>query len=345
MNDTKFKKALDHVQPDAYMESRMLENIKENPVRKKRFPLKKVICAVLCAAVFASGTTGIYYSSTFTNRPFSVMVVSASDNISESTELSENAVSFPQIKIEAHIDDDGNPIVNTDYLVSGFAVKGDDIDTIQYKSKNGYFIYYDECKRIYDSINRGYYSVVIPVSDEEANEINNALKKMNQSYVLNSANLVLQDYMKTHDLSEYFGENSMDIDDYSVEFSKCSDIIGYDNDPGYAFFLIDYEKDDTYRSGTGPVANGADTLTVQMYDIPQEELEKYFTAEEVLNLTRVDYEPEKVVDVLLDDPDMDKSKLPEDEITITVTFKDGKKARKVIGVSFNEKGEAQFAVK
>ena len=68
-------------------------------------------------------------------------------------------------------------------------------------------------------------------------------------------------------------------------------------------------------------------------------------AEDVLNLSSVYYQPEKAVDTLLADPDTDKSELPVDEVTITVTFQDGKKARKVITVSFDSKGAAHFAYK
>lgn len=42
---------------------------------------------------------------------------------------------------------------------------------------------------------------------------------------------------------------------------------------------------------------------------------------------------------------MKLSELPEDEITIIVTFKDGKKAKKVITVSFDDNGDAVFAYK
>ncbi len=57
------------------------------------------------------------------------------------------------------------------------------------------------------------------------------------------------------------------------------------------------------------------------------------------------YYPHRAADALLENPDMKKSELPGDEITVTVTFKDGKKARKVITVSFDDEGYAQFSLK
>ena len=74
-------------------------------------------------------------------------------------------------------------------------------------------------------------------------------------------------------------------------------------------------------------------------------LEKYYNDDEILMMTNVGYQPQAAVEALLNDPDMDKSTLPGDVITITVTFKDGKKARKVITVSFDSKGAAHFAYK
>lgn len=68
-------------------------------------------------------------------------------------------------------------------------------------------------------------------------------------------------------------------------------------------------------------------------------------AEDILNLSSVYYQPEKAVDTLLADPDTDKSELPVDEVTITVTFQDGKKARKTVNVSFDKDGVAQFVMK
>lgn len=343
MKNTRFKQAYNAVLPDAYMESRLWENIKDK--KKKRFPFKAVISCALAFAVVAAGAGGIYYKNTFTDRPFSVMVVSASDEITNRAELSESAVAMPQIKIDSYAGSDGSSVVTTDYATGGFAVKGDDIDYIQYKSKNGYFLYYDDLKRIYDTVNGNYYTAVIPVSDDDAEKINDFLNEIGDDYVLNTENSALENYMKTHDLSEYFGKSGIDLSDYSVEFSKCSDIIGYESEPGYAFFVVDYEKDNTYRSGTGPMFDGMDTLTVQTYDIPQDELQKFYTEEDILNLSSVYYQPEKAVDTLLADPDTDKSELPVDEVTITVTFQDGKKARKTVNVSFDKDGVAQFVMK
>lgn len=331
MSNTEFKKAFDSVEPDACMETRLLEKIKTS--KKKHFPLKSVLCGALALAVAVGCAGGIHYKTAYTDRPFSVIVVSASDEITNSAVIGDKDISLPELTVEASADSS----VYTDNN-AGFAVSGDDIDYIQYKSENGYFFYADELKMIRDKLNGDYYAAVIPVSDSDAERINFLLKSK-------SVESVFDDYVSSHNVSEYFSGISTDMNNYQVEFLKCSDEIGYDDKDGYAFFLTDLSRVMDYYSGTGIAANGAETLTVDRYEIPQVELEKYYTDDEILKMTSVGYQPQAAVEALLDDPDMDKSTLPSDEITITVTFKDGKKAKKVITVSFDSNGSAHFAYK
>lgn len=331
MSNTEFKKAFDSVEPDACMETRLLEKIKTS--KKKHFPLKPVLCGALALAVVVGCAGGMHYKTAYTDRPFSVIVVSASDEITNSAVIGDKEISLPELTVEASEDNS----VYTDNN-AGFAVSGNDIDYIQYKSENGYFFYADELKMIRDKLNGNYYAAVIPVSDSDAQNINLLLKSK-------SVESVFDDYVSSHNVSEYFSGTSTDMYNYQVEFFKCSDEIGYDDKDGYAFFLTDLSRVMDYYSGTGVVANGAETLTVDRYDIPQDELEKYYTDDEILMMTSVGYQPQAAVEALLDDPNMDKSKLPSDEITITVTFKDGKKAKKVITVSFDSGGTAHFAYK
>ena len=335
MSNTEFKKAFDSVAPDPYMESRVLENIKTS--NKKHFPLKSVLSGVLAFAVIAACAGGVHYKTTYTDRPFSVIVVSASDEITNSAVIGDKEISLPELTVEADADSSGDTGVYTNNN-AGFAVSGDDIDYIQYKSENGYFFYADELKMIRDKLNGDYYAAVIPVSYADAQNINSLLKSK-------SVETVFDDYVSSHNVSEYFSGISTDMYNYQVEFLKCSDEIGYDDEDGYAFFLTDLSKTMDYYSGTGIVANGAETLTVDRYDISKEVLEKYYNEDEILMMTNVGYQPQAAVEALLNDPNMDKSTLPGDEITITVTFKDGKKARKVITVSFDSKGTAHFAYK
>ncbi len=335
MSNTEFKKAFDSVAPDPYMESRVLENIKTS--KKKHFPLKPVLSGALAFAVIAACAGGVHYKTTYTDRPFSVIVVSASDEITNSAVIGDKEISLPELTVEADEYSSGDTGVYTNNN-AGFAVSGDDIDYIQYKSENGYFFYADELKMIRDKLNGDYYAAVIPVSDADTQNINSLLKSKN-------VETVFDDYVSSHNVSEYFSGISTDMYNYQVEFLKCSDEIGCDDEDGYAFFLTDLSKTMDYYSGTGIVANGTETLTVDRYDISKEVLEKYYNEDEILMMTNVGYQPQAAVEALLNDPDMDKSTLPGDVITITVTFKDGKKARKVITVSFDSKGAAHFAYK
>lgn len=85
-------------------------------------------------------------------------------------------------------------------------------------------------------------------------------------------------------------------------------------------------------------------ITVDYYELNERTLAG-FTDEEVTAMYAVNYYPYRATDILFENPDVDKSTLPGDEITVTVTFKDGKKAKKVITVSFDEDGNGIFAYK
>lgn len=331
--NTEFKKAFNSVEPDAYMESRIWENIKDK--KKRRFPLKAVISFVLAVAVTASCAGGIYYKTSYTNRPFSVMVAYAEDGEDNYVELESGSVYLPQFSVNA----------NTNWVnvnnENGFSVYAENIKSVQYKSENGSFIYADQYRIIKEQINRTYYSAVIPVSDNDADEINIFVKNY-------TAQAALEDYMERHDVSAYFSGSVDDVNGYQVDFMKCEDVIGYNTEPGYAFFLFDLDKVNDYYLVSGELSpDGADSVTVNVCDVPQEVIEKSSYSDLIFNLKlgEVGYYPTAVTETLLDDPDADKSKLPSDKITITVTFNDGKKARKTIYISYDSSGAAQFVMK
>lgn len=332
MSNTDFKKAFDNVAPDMYMETRILANIKDKK-SKKHFPLKAVISGAVALALAAGCFGGIQYKTAYTDRPFSVMVVDASDDEVIAKEICEDAISLPHLQL-LYNEEDSSVSESNDNEIS-FSVSGDDIDFVQYKSESGYFYYFDEAKMLYDQENRDFYSIVIPVTDEEAEEITGWINGHN----VNVETGALKEYMKTHDLSKYFGNNTVNLEDYWVYFEKCADTIGYENENGYAFFLIEEERGIEYYK----IDTDSNELMVKNYDISEETRNKYYRDEAVL--MSIAYSPQNAVSALLDNPDINKSELPGDKITITVTFKDGKRAKKIITVSFDDEGYAQFALK
>lgn len=330
MKNIRFKQAYDAVLPDAYMESRLWENIKDE--KKKRFPFKAVISCALAFAVVAAGAGGIYYSTTYTDRPFSVAVVYADSGIAE---LDNGTVSMPEFTVSA---DWERVLTDND---AGFSVYAENIESVEYKTKNGSLIYADQYGILHKQMNREYYAAVIPVSNADADQINLSVKH-------GSAESALADYMQSHDVSVYFSGSTDSLGNYIVDFLKCSDVVGYYDEPGYAFFLTELGKitEDYMVAGT-MAPDGSDSITVKYYDIPEEIVDKSADTDLLFHfkLGEVGYVPSAATDALLSDPDMDKSKLPADEITITVTFKDGKKARKTVNVSFDKDGVAQFVMK
>lgn len=340
MSNTQFKKAFDDVSPDMYMQTRILANIKDK--KKKHFPFKALIGGAVALVLAAGIFTAVYYNTPkYVDRPFSVMVVDASDDMVISKEIEEEAMNLPNGMRLTNEEEDGEVVSSEDD--SGFYISGDDIDYVQYSSENGSFYYVDFMRMICDLENDDYYSAVIPVSDEDAETVNQWINERRSA--LNVDRAAFKEYIKTHDVSEYFKEKSDDPEDYFVEFNKCSEVAGYEDHNGYAFFLVSIDKNESYYDGTGINYDFKSELTVKRYDVSEETFKKYYPDEDFIALSSPAYSPDQAIYALLDNPDMDKSELPGDEITIIVTFKDGKKAKKVITVSFDEEGYAQFACK
>ncbi len=337
MSNTEFKKAFDNVSPDMFMETRMLAGIKEK--RKKPFPLKAVISGVLALVVAVTCIGGIHYKTTYTDRPFSVMVVDASDEMNITAEITDEAVHLPLLTI--NYDPKGSvsvdletgegeysPTVGTN-SDCGLSVTGDDIAYVQYECKKDTLVYWNTAKMYYDIENQDYYSVIIPVDNDRLDEVTALIQNEKQA---------LKDYAEICDITEYFGNKSTDLDDYQVTFSKCSDLGYPEYNDGYAFYLVENNWGERYE------AEMDSEITVEYYELTDKALTG-FTGEEITAMYAVDYLPSQAMDVLFENPDVDKSTLPGDEITVTVTFKDGKKARKVITVSFDDEGYAQFSLK
>ena len=346
MSNTEFKKAFDDVSPDMFMETRILAGVKEK--RKKHFPLKAVISGALALVVAVTCIGGIHYKTTYTDRPFSVMIVSASDDVLTTEEISDDAVRLPIMQIsyeEESVSSYNTQTGETQLTPSvsttdecGLSVTGDDIDYVQYECKNDDLSYFNVLKVYYDIENQNYYTVIIPVPDNRLEEVKNIINE----YSINPEEQALKRYAETYDISQHFGNKNTDLDEYQVQFEKCSDIGYPQNNDGYAFYLVENEWAEEYTQDT--LSSNQSEVTVKNYELSDTTL-KHFTDEEIREMYSVYYYPHRAADALLENPDMKKSELPGDEITVTVTFKDGKKARKVITVSFDDEGYAQFSLK
>lgn len=339
MSNTPFKKAFDDVTPDIYMETRILANIKDK--RKKHFPVKGVLSGIVALALVAGCFGGIHYriaKDEYVDRPFSIMVVDASEDIPITEELGEDILTFPSMYLEVEKEEtpEGGTVgLVTGYDDSGFAVTGDDIDSVQYKSENGSFVYYDILKMEYDMQNQNFYQIIIPVDDKNIEEVNQYIDES----MMNPEQTALKKYMEHHDVAAYFDDEE-NLRDYWVYFGKECDYLGPDNDSqNYAFFLYNtdnYSIDYIQNS----IDSDSNEITVKMYSVSTEHLSDDW--KDALK-GYVTYFPNTMP--LTENPDMKFSELPEDEITIIATYKDGKKAKKVVSVSFNDEGYAQFAFK
>lgn len=339
MSNTPFKKAFDDITPDLYMQTRILANIKDK--RKKHFPIKGVLSGMVALALVAGCFGGIHYATAkdeYVDRPFSIMVVDASEDIPITEELGEDTLIFPSMFIEVAKNEngDGIPVERVSgYDDGGFAVTGDDIELVQYKCENGGFVYFDMLKMEYDIQNQNFYQIIIPVDAKDAEEVNQYIEES----IMNSETTALRKYMENHDVSEYFNDEE-NLADYWVYFGKECDYLGPDNNSqNYAFFLY---NSDNYSIDYVQDAENFDSneVTVKMYPVSTEHLSEDW--KDALK-GYVSYFPDTMP--LTENPDMKYSELPEDEITIIATYKDGKKAKRVVTVSFNDEGYAQFAFK
>ena len=166
MSNTEFKKAFDDVSPDMFMQTRILANIKSK--KKRRFPLKAVISAALALVVVVACVGSISYKSMYTDRPFSVMVVDASDDMHVTEEISAGSISLPILNIE--YDPQGawstnNITGESGYAPSvgvssqcGLAVSGDDIASVRYECQNDMLTYGYTAKKTLDIAQKLYES-------------------------------------------------------------------------------------------------------------------------------------------------------------------------------------------
>lgn len=331
MRNTEFKKAFDHVEPDVFMQTRMLANIRN--MKKKRFPLKPVLSGVLALAVAVGCFGAVHNHDSYIDRPFSIMVVDASDDVPVTAELNDDTVFVPNLKIEYS---DHESVTSEGDV--GFYVSGEDIDYVQYQSKTGSFYGYNHQKELYDKQNREYFTAVIPVADHEVQNVRDYI----DSQMMNPEIAGIKHYAGTHDLSDYFGSDDVDFRDYWVYFEKCSDVPGYQQEKGYAFFVIEEEKASQYYFDTRTDDDPSTDLTVYNYDLSEETLNTVYPDYLECVYKNFGYSPDEAIEALLTNPNMNKRELPGDEITIIATFKDGKRAKKVISVSYNEDGCAQF---
>ena len=323
-----YKELFDNIKPDQEL---MYDIYNKADADKKSsvFMPRRIVAAVLVMAVLvAGGGFGVNYFK--------------SPNIIENTESSEktgDALSAPLFTITAFASDDENAEIKTlspnditlmdykielrkdsyGYYISGsgetdFQINAEDIKQVTFSSENGTFNYLDIPMIRYKESLGEYYAVRIPITKEEAKEYldtienGNAYPGYKQDFIHN--------IMNSRDCSEYFGNNSTDLDLYSIDYS---DEFGVDE-----FLFVSNEEKQQH------VFFNKKELVAKTYP-------------GIDGIASVSYRPDEAEEYLIYNPETPYNELPTDVITITVEFNSGQEVTQKLLCSFASDGTLMFS--
>lgn len=312
--DKEIKKSIEEIKPDLYMKTRLAAKINAYKKPKQQHIFKK-ICATVLAAAIVCGSVGGYFAVQRQND----FTITAYADDGKTYPLSNHDVKMPFCKVEKKYIENMDTTM-LDEKSSGFEIHGKDIEEVTFKSNTYGLNIYDSDMRDTHQEQDDYFIVKIPLNDEEITQFN-AIEMWDDSTAKN----FLKQMNENRNLSEYFGDNSMNIDDYQVfKINTTSkDIVEKFNleYKGYVytdFYLVkneDYE--DITRSGK--------KITEKNYDDNDK-------------ISDVHLDTWAATEYVMEHPDTKLSDLPKDTIEVTVKFKSGKTATKNIQIEFDDLG-------
>ncbi len=323
-----YKALFDNIKPDSELMYDTFNKADENK-KSTAFMPRKVVAAALVMAVLVVGGVGVHQIiepktieraenavGTIDDLPssdfFTITAFASDDENAEIKTLSPNDITLMDYKIELRKDSYG-------YYISGsgetdFQINAEDIKQVTFSSENGTFNYLDIPMIRYRESLGEYYAVRLPITKEEAKtyletiESGNAYPGYKQEFI--------QNIMKSRDCSSYFGDNSTDLDLYSIDYS---DEFGVDE-----FLFVNHEEKQQY------VHFNKKELVAKTYP-------------GIDGIASVSYKPDEAESYLLDNPETPYDKLPTGEITITVEFNTGQKITQKLLCSFAADGTLMFS--
>lgn len=326
-----YKELFDNIKPD----SELMYDTFNKADEKKKFPVfmtRKVVAAALMIAVLVVGggfgihqikepkaieeienTTGIVGnlpSSDF----FTITAFASDDENAEIKTLSPDDITLIDYKIELRKDSYGYYVYSGTDTSPGFQIKADDIKQVTFKSENGSFNYLDIPLMRYKESLGEYYAVRLPITKEEAAEYLETID--NGDFYNGYKQDFIQNIMESKDCSSYFGDNSTDLDLYSIEYS---DEFGVDE-----FLFVNKEEGQQY------VHFNKKELVAKTYP-------------GIDGVGSVHYSPDQAIEFLVNNPETPYDELPTDEITITVEFNSGQTVTQKLSCSFTADGTLMFS--
>ncbi len=314
--DKEIKKSIEEIKPDLYMKTRLAAKINAYKKPKQQHIFKKVCAAVLAAAIVC-GSVGGYFAVQRQND----FTITAYADDGKTYPLSNHDVKMPFGKVEkVYFEEMGTTGLNS--TTTGFEIHGKDIDEVTFKSNIYGFEIFDEDMRDNHQERDDYFIVKIPLNDEEIAEYN-AIDSFDLEDRTQKS--FLKKIMKNRDLSEYFGENSMNIDDYHVFniSTDSKDIVEKFNleYQGYVYTHFRLVKNEDYED----ITRSGKKITEKNYDDEDK-------------ISDVCLDTWAATEYVMEHPDTKLSDLPKDTIEVTVKFKSGKTATKNIQIEFDDLG-------
>lgn len=320
----------DTIVPDEKLKNKVLENVEGN--HRIMFSTKKFIAVAAAFALVVAGGFGIYRASSVnpvnndgTTQQSSIdfsIIAYAKENKNDGEVISDDDVTLTNIKITLNEDSDGY-LVSAESDDEGLSVRSDaDIDTVTFECQNGTFSYIDNPLINYLISQKKYYSAVIPITEEQYNEYNNALASSDNNTRSKIKEEFVRNILNSKDCSQYIYTDDFDVSKISTsEYSvDASDMAGADENY-YDYCILIRDCEDT----SAALQSNTKTVVAKTYQQGDE-------------IGYVSYYPDYAMKYLLENPNADFSELPTDNIKITVKFKNGQSATKEIVTQFDSDG-------
>lgn len=324
-----YKELFNTIKPDSELMYDTLNKADEKKKTPAFMPRKVVAAALVMAVLVVGGGFGVHQltapkmiepgenaTGTVDDLPssdfFTITAFASDDEKAEIKTLSPDDITLMDYKIELRKDHYG-------YYISGsgetdFQINAEDIKQVTFSSENGTFKYLDIPMIRYKESLGEYYAVRLPITKEEATEYLETIE--NGDFYNGYQQDFIKNIMESRDCSSYFGDNSTDLDLYSIDYS---DEFGVDE-----FLFINKEEGQQY------VHFNKKELVAKTYP-------------GIDGIASVSYSPDEAESYLLDNPETPYDKLPTGEITITVEFNSGQTVTQKLSCSFTADGTLMFS--
>lgn len=316
--DNEIKKSIEEIKPDPYMETRLSAKVSDYKKPKVSPLIKRIGATALALAIVCTGVGANYAVKNNRSDLDFTIVAYAMDGKSKHT-LSDDEVVLTDLQL-IYERDKAKENISIENKVD-FGIDAENVAEATFESENYGFDIYDDNMRDNQFERDDYYIIKIPLNDEEIIKFS----KIEIFEEDRTEKKFLKEMMKNRDLSAYFGDNSMNVDDYRVHrvLNTTSDKIkefGLE-DFGYItsyFYLV---KKDVYED----ITRNGKSVTAKNYNDED-------------RIHGIMFDTWTAVWLIKDNPDMKLSDLPKDKITVTVKFTSGETVTKHILAEFDDDG-------